>query len=71
MCKLTVQCFGVNHNMPADCRSRIYYNVLTLVAAWLGNLTPSKAWDKITDPTAEVWEWVSYSIPHIIIDVIT
>ena len=67
----TVQCFGANHNMPADCKSRFYHNMLTLITAWICYLIPSKVWDEITDPTVEVCEWISYLVPRIIIDVIT
>ena len=46
----------------------------TLIPAWIINYTLSKVWDEITYPflnfngtTIEVKEWISNSIPHIIL----
>ena len=50
---------------------------LTLIPAWISNHMPSKRWDESTYPlpnfncTIEVWEWISNSISHFIMDVIT
>ena len=51
---------------------------LTLMSVWINNHMPSKVWGEITyhfpnisGCTAEVWEWMSNFIPHILMDVIT
>ena len=52
--------------------------VLTSIPVWRSNQVPIKVWDEITCPfpnfngcTVEVWGWISDSIPHFMINVIT
>ena len=49
-----------------------------LASAWISNHTLSKVWDEIIYPfpnfngaTGEVWEMISYSIQHFIMEIIT
>ena len=65
--------FSNNSVPPLSTRGPIYYHGLTLIPAWISYHTLSKVWDEITYPfpnfsiaTAEVWEWISNLIPHII-----
>ena len=50
----------------------------TNIPAWISNHMPGKVWDEITYPftnfngyTVDVWEGITYFIPHIMTDVIT
>ena len=59
-------------------RGPFYQHGLPLIPAWISNHMSSQVWDEITCPftnfnrcTIEVWEWISNSIPHFIMDVIT
>ena len=57
--------------------SPFYWQRLTLILARIGNHMPSKVgWNYLSilnfnGCTVEVWEWISYFIPHILMDVIT
>ena len=54
-----------------------YWHGLTLIPAWISNhMTNKGGWNYLSIPnfngcTVEVWEWISYPIPHFIMDEIT
>ena len=57
--------------------SIIHQNRLTLILAWISNHMPGEMWEEITlafpnlnGATIEVWERLSYFIPHYIMDVV-
>ena len=48
------------------------------IIAWISKHMPSEMWDESTYPfpnlsgcIAEVWEWISNSISHVVMDVLT
>ena len=47
---------------------------LTLIPAWINNHMPRRVWVKLfihsQTSMVEVWEWISYFIPHFIMDLI-
>ena len=54
-----------------------FWDGLTWISAWVGNRMSVTVWDQITYPfpnfncaAVEVCEWISYFIPHFIMDVI-
>ena len=59
-------------------RGPFYLYGLNLIPAYISNHMPSKERDEITYPfpniisaTPDVWEWISKSIPHFIMDLFT
>ena len=71
MCKIHVQkAWPIENHKMTWCP--FYSHGLTSISAWISNYIHWKMWDKITYPfpnsngaTVEVWELISYFIPHI------
>ena len=79
-----LQCFldlvSVMHHYGDPCKPSgpCFWHGLTLIPAWISNYSHDKVWHEITclfpnfnGATVEVWEWISYFIPHFTGHVIT